>query len=194
MRLQSILLRTLPLPPAGRALAESEYRTLVAIAEALIPDPDLQVPPEQVASNVEAFLLRGRSRRAWRIRALLHLIEWLPVVVHGTPLTRLSLEQRRRLVEQRYVDGRGLWGICAKVRYLVLLGAYGDSRMHGVTDYVPVSKRRRFQQSGQNGNSTPANASGAAVNGTAANGNGVNGNTANGNPAPASGSGASVCS
>lgn len=152
MKLQSILLRTLPLPPAGQALAESEYRTLVAIAEVIFPGPERQVPPEDIADNVQAFLIRGRSRRAWRIRALLNLIEWLPVVVHGKPLTQLTPEQRRELVEQRYVDGKGLWGICAKIRYLVLLGAYGDSRMHVVTDFVPVSKRRRFQQSDQNGN------------------------------------------
>jgi len=151
VRLQTILLRTLPLPPAGHALAESEYRTLVAVAGVLLPGAEREVPPEDVADNVEAFLVRGRSRRAWRIRALLHLIEWLPVVVYGRPLTQLTPEQRRELVEQHYIDGRGLWGICAKVRYLVLLGAYGDARMHVATDYVPVSKRRRFQQRDQNG-------------------------------------------
>ena len=153
MRLQSILLRTLPLPPAGRALAESEYRTLVAVAEVLFPGPAREVPPEEIADNVEAFLNRGRSRRAWRIRALLHLIEWLPVLARGKPMTQLTPEQRRQLVEERYIDGRGLWGICAKVRYLVLLGAYGDARMHVATDFVPVSKRRRFQQGERNGNS-----------------------------------------
>jgi hypothetical protein len=153
VRLQSILLRALPLPPAGRALAESEYRTLVAITEVLIPGPTREIPPEEVADNVEAFLVRGRSRRAWRIRALLHLIEWLPVVVHGKPLSHLALDVRRELVEKRYVDGSGLWAICAKVRYLVLLGAYGDARMHVATGFVPVSKRRRFQQAEHNGNS-----------------------------------------
>jgi hypothetical protein len=158
VRLQSILLRTLPLPPAGRALAESEYRTLVAITEVLFPARE--VPPEEVADNVEAFLVRGRSRRAWRIRALLHLIEWLPIVLHGKPLTRLTLDERRRLVERRYVDGAGLWAICAKIRYLVLLGAYGDARMHVTTGFVPVSKRRRFQQSERSGNGQQSERSG----------------------------------
>jgi hypothetical protein len=153
VRLQSILLRALPLPPAGRALAESEYRTLVAITEVLLPGPTREVPPDEVADNVEAFLIRGRSRRAWRIRALLHLIEWLPVVVHARPFSHLTLDERRALVEKRYVDGSGLWGICAKVRYLVLLGAYGDPRMHVATGFVPVSKRHRFQQTERNGNS-----------------------------------------
>jgi hypothetical protein len=152
VRLQSILLRALPLPPAGRALAESEYRTLVAITEVLLPDPRRDVPPEEVADNVEGFLVRGRSRRAWRIRALLQLIEWLPVVVYGKPLGQLTPDQRRELVERRYVDGAGLWAICGKIRYL-LLGAYGDARMHVATGFVPVSKRRRFQQGERNGNS-----------------------------------------
>lgn len=150
MTLQSLLLRVLPLPTAGKVLADAEWRSLVRIAEAIVPD-SREVPPEDIADNVETFLLRGRSRRAWRVRALLHLVEWSPLTVGRKPLSQLSLTERRRLVEERYIDGRGIWGICAKVRYLVLMGAYGDRRLHAPTSYVPVSRRRRFSQSEQNG-------------------------------------------
>lgn len=133
------------MPSAGQILADSEWRSLARIAEVLIPD-SCEVSPEDIADNVEAFLRRGRSKRAWRVRVLLHLVEWAPVTIGLQPLSRLSPSERRRLVEERYVDGRGLWGLCAKVRYLVLLGAYGDRRLHASTSYIPVSRRRRFFQ------------------------------------------------
>jgi hypothetical protein len=142
----------LPLPSPGRALADGEWRTLARIAETLLEGSaiergDAAVPPEDVADNVEAFLIRGRSKRAWRIRALLHVVEWTPLLRGERPLSRMTPSRRRRLVVERYIDGRGVWGICAKIRYIVLMGAYGDARLHAPTSYVPVSRRGRFAQS-----------------------------------------------
>jgi hypothetical protein len=148
--LQSLLLRLLPLPPPGRLLAESEWRTFVHLAEVLVPDTT-EISSEDIADNIEKFLVRGRSRRAWRIRALMQVVEWSPLTVGQRPLSRMTVRERRRLVEERYVDGRGLWAICAKARYLVLLGAYGDGRLHAATSYVPVSRRRRFAAAVLNG-------------------------------------------
>ncbi len=109
-------------PGAPRRGARSRYRG--------------ELPPEDIADNVERFLIRGRSRRAWRVRALMHVVEWSPLTIGRRPLSQMSPVERRRLVEERYVDGRGIWGICAKARYLVLLGAYGDARLHAPTSYV----------------------------------------------------------
>lgn len=150
MTLQSLILRLLPLPPAGRLLAETEWRTLARLAEALVPTTG-EIPPEDIADNIETFLIRGRSRRAWRVRALMVLVEWSPLTVGRRPLSRMSLRERRRLVEERYVDGRGLWAICSKARYLVLVGVYGDGRLHASTSFVPVSRRRRFAQTARDG-------------------------------------------
>jgi hypothetical protein len=148
--LQSLLLRLLPLPPPGRLLAESEWRTFVHLAEVLVPGTS-EISSEDIADNIEKFLVRGRSRRAWRIRALMQVVEWSPLTLGKRPLSRMTVRERRRLVEERYVDGRGLWAICAKARYLVLLGAYGDGRLHAATSYVPVSRRRRFAPGVLNG-------------------------------------------
>jgi hypothetical protein len=148
--LQSLLLRALPLPPPGRIFAENEWRTLARIAEAIVPDVS-EVPAEDIADNIENFLIRGRSKRAWRIRALLNLIEWAPLSIGQKPISQMTLAERRRLVEERYIDGRGYWGICAKVRYLVLMGAYGDGRLHAPTSFVPASQRRRLAKSTLNG-------------------------------------------
>jgi hypothetical protein len=144
--IQSLLLRVLPLPRPGRVFADGEWRTLARVAEALLPDEASAAgpSPEDVADNIEGFLVRGRSRRAWRVRGLLYLVEFAPLIRGQKPLSRMTVRQRRRLLEDRYVDGRGIWGICAKVRFLVVMGAYGDTRVHEPTHYVPVSKRRRF--------------------------------------------------
>ncbi len=159
MTLQSLLLRVLPLPGPGRVFADSEWRTFVRMAEVLVPDVH-EVSPEDIADNVEKFLLRGRSRRAWRVRALAHLVEWSPVATGQKPLSRMTVSERRRFVEDHYPDGHHVWGICAKIRYLVLLGAYGDGRLHAATSYVPVSSRRRFSQPDLDGR---ANGNGRAV-------------------------------
>jgi hypothetical protein len=141
--LQSLLLRLLPPPPPGKVFAETEWRTLVRLAATLVP-ASVGMPPEDIADNIEKFLVQGRSRRAWRVRALMQVVEWSPLTVGRRPLSQMSAGERRRFVVERYVEGRGLWGICAKARYLVLLGTYGDRRLHAPTSYVPVSSRRRF--------------------------------------------------
>jgi hypothetical protein len=134
---------------------------LARVAEALLPDsfqgvghdvtnpvqtaPDRSRPSgEEIADNVESFLIRGRSKRAWRVRGLMVLVEYSPLLRAQPPLSRMTVAQRRRLITDRYVDGKHLWGICAKVRFLVLMGAYGDARLHAPTSYVPVSRRPRF--------------------------------------------------
>ena len=127
----------------GRALAPDEWKTLVKMAEALLQGSPVVIPPEDVADNVEQFLLTGRSRRAWRVRALLALIEYYPVAFYGERTSRMSLETRRRMISERYERGEGVWYLCSKVRVLVNLGAYGDPRSHAATGYVRFARRKR---------------------------------------------------
>jgi hypothetical protein len=124
--LDELTYRLLPQVGPGRVFADSEWRTLRAVAETILDDLPFKLAPSRVADNVERFLAEGRSRRAWRCRVLLTLLELLPVPTHRHRFSRLSLPLRRRLFEERIIGGRGLWGLCAKVRYLVLMGAYGD--------------------------------------------------------------------
>jgi len=126
LTLDELAYRVLPQVAPGRALADREWRTLSRVAEAILVDLPFQIDPERVADNVERFLCEGRSRRAWRCRVLLTLVESLPLLTHGARFSLLATYQRRAWFEARIVDGRGIWGLCAKVRYLVLMGAYGD--------------------------------------------------------------------
>ena len=86
----------------------------------------------------------GRSRRAWRVRILLHTIELSSLRRFGRRFSRLEIEERRTLIVEEWIPGRGLGRLCAKVKNLVVLGAYGDPRAAARTGYVPVHRRERF--------------------------------------------------
>jgi hypothetical protein len=136
----------LPTLAVGRALAPSEWRTLARVADVFLEGVDLNVSPERTADNVEAFLVAGRSRRAWRVRVLLTVIELSTLPTHRRPFSRLGLDARRDIVRHKWMGGRHVWRICGKVRNLVLLGAYGDREASARTGYVPVPLRPRFQK------------------------------------------------
>lgn len=147
--LDQLAYRVLPQVAPGRAIADREWRTLRLVAEAILIDLPFEMEANRVADNVERFLCEGRSRRAWRCRVLLTLLELMPLTTHGKQFSSLDVRTRRRLFEDRIVDGEGLWALCAKVRYLVLMGAYGDESVPsslGVRTYSerrPLSRVRR---------------------------------------------------
>lgn len=127
--LDELAYRVLPQVAPGRALADSEWRTLRFAAETLLEELPFQLGPERIADNVERFLCEGRSRRAWRCRILLTLLELLPLATQGLPrkcFSHMRGSERRRFFERHVVRGAGPWGLVGKVRYLVLMGAYGD--------------------------------------------------------------------
>jgi hypothetical protein len=136
----------LPRVPVGRVLAHPEWLTLVRVAEVLMSGAPHDVTAERIADNVEEFLRAGRSRRAWRVRVLMHIIEHAPLATNGRRFGDLSPSERRALVEQKWIGGHGVWRICSKVKNLVVLGAYGDRRAAKQTGYVPVPLRPRFQK------------------------------------------------
>ena len=144
LTLEDFAYRVLPRVPAGRALAPSEWQTLVAAADVLVGGGPHGIAPEEVAANVEAFLVAGRSRRAWRVRVLLTCVELLPIATFGRRFGSLTKAERRRVVEEQWIPGRKLGRLCSKVKNLVVLGAYGDPRAAARTGYVPVARRRRF--------------------------------------------------
>ncbi len=137
--------RLLPRVEPGRALADAEWRTLVSAAEVLLDGSPCRTPPTRVADNVERFLSEGRSRRAWRCRVLMYLVEWSAWPQYQRRFSELTLAERRRLIEERYVGGGYAFRLCAKIRYLVLMGAYGDPQAARATGYVPLEERGRFR-------------------------------------------------
>ena len=146
--LEELSYRVLPRVDPGRALADVEWRTLARVAEAMFETIPERPSAEDIADNVERFLSIGRSKRAFRVRALLTLIEWLPLTTHHRTFSSLSVEQRRELIAKRFIAGEHLWGVCAKVRLLVVMGTFGDARSRAATGYIPVAERARFREPG----------------------------------------------
>jgi hypothetical protein len=148
--LEDVCYRLLPRVEAGRALAHGEWLTLVAAAECFLEDAPVDVDAESVADNVERFLCRASGRRAWRIRLLCQLVEWLPFALTGRRFSQLSVDERRALARDRMMQGGRLWSLCGKIRFLTYVGAYGDERAaNRETGYVPIPLRSRLKRESQ---------------------------------------------
>jgi hypothetical protein len=70
----------------------------------------------------------------------------LPVVSTGSRLSEMSPERRRAFLYEKFEYGNRVYRLCAKVRYLVLMGVYGDEAAKGPTSFVDVQDRARFQR------------------------------------------------
>lgn len=134
----------LPAVPNGFALAPAERRILAAVADVVKQGAPVALSGGQVADNVDAFLVAGRSQRAWRIRLLLYLLEYLPLRETGRRLTSLDPDERSKLIRARFQHAKGLWWIASKARYLVLMGLYGDDSAPAATGFVPPERRDRY--------------------------------------------------
>jgi hypothetical protein len=141
--LEHVARLALPRLKPGRVLADPERETLIRMAEVLLEGCPVGISMAQVADNFERFLVLGRSKRAWRCRLLLTLVEYAPMAAYGRPLRLLSKEDRRRFVADKLMKGGPLWSLCAKVRYFALLGAYGDQAGSAATGFIEFPKRKR---------------------------------------------------
>src|SRR6185369_9346852 len=98
------------------------------------------VPLSTIVDTFDRFLVAGRSRRAWRCRLLLTLVEYAPIAVYGRPVRNLTREERRRFVTEKLVKGGRFWSVCAKVRYFAYVGAYGSAEGVRSTGFVPFEQ------------------------------------------------------
>jgi len=141
--LEDLARAVLPKVEKGRVLAEPERRTLLAMAEVLLEGCPVTVPLPEVVEHFEQFLIQGKSKRAWRCRLLLTLVEYAPIVAYGRPVRFLSIDERKKYVREKLMKGGFPWSTCAKVRYLAYAGAYGHPTANAATGFVPFSDRRR---------------------------------------------------
>lgn len=133
----------LPKLPEGRMLADSEKRTLVAMAEVCLEGSPALVTPREAVETFERFLIQGQSKRAWRCRLLLTLVEYAPIVAYGRPVSMMSVDQRKRYVREKLMRGGFPWSTCAKVRYLAYAGAYGHASANKAVGFAPFAERPR---------------------------------------------------
>ena len=141
---EEIAYRVLPRVRPGHALAPNERRVLGCSAEILLSESKLDVKPLEVVENIERFIIQGQSKRAWRIRVLLNVIELLGIGEAGRPFSLLSRRDQERIFKEKVIPEKGPWAVAVGVRPLVLTGAYGDPRALEACEIIPVMKRGRF--------------------------------------------------
>jgi hypothetical protein len=141
--LEDVARVVLPQLPPGRALADVEKRTLRDMAGVLLEGSPVDTSLDDVVEGFERFLLKSKSKRGWRCRALLTLVEYAPIAAYGKPLRLMSLEERRSYVRDKLKAGGFPWSMCAKVRYLVYACAYATPAAERATGFVPFERRRR---------------------------------------------------
>lgn len=145
--LQDLARLVLPSVPPERFFSDSERRTLLAAAEVLLEGSPVEITPAEVVKNVEDFLIDGRSRRAWRIRVLAEILEFAPLLAgYRRKFSRLSPEERRSLMTEKFIHGRYLWAVCSKIRPLIYLGVYGDPRAERAVGFMPWHERPRYKK------------------------------------------------
>jgi hypothetical protein len=145
MTLHGLVLLLLPPSRPGRVFSARERRTLAAAAEVLLKDVDFPIAADDVIANVERFI--GGSRRAWRVRALLALVEAAPLASGQAPFSRLAPAARARVIRERFASNGRVWALCRRIRPLVLLGAYASPDARRRVGWIDVPDRPRFRLS-----------------------------------------------
>src|SRR6266487_3906956 len=101
-------------------LSARERRTVEAFAEVFIAGRGV-LTSSQIADNLDAHLLRVRSKRTASLRLVLFLIEYVvPLLSLRGPFSRQSPATRRRIIERHLIGPRAgrLLRDLAKIRTL----------------------------------------------------------------------------
>ena len=110
-------------------LSPRERRTVEAFAEVFIAGQGEALTPREIADNLDAHLVRVRSKRKASVRLVLFVIEYIvPLLALRGPFSRQSPRARRRIIERYLIGPRAgrLLRNLAKIRTLFLLAYYGD--------------------------------------------------------------------
>ncbi|MGE3801817.1 MAG: GMC family oxidoreductase N-terminal domain-containing protein [Candidatus Kapaibacterium sp.] len=131
-------------------LTPLEFRSLVALSEALIVGTDEKVPPEEMARNADQYLMAFRARTKWIFKLVLNGMQIYPIFSLNPPLSMMDPESRRKYLEDRFYRGtsllpgleRTLVQIMIRIsKQLAYLGYYNDPRTFESIGYVPFTAR-----------------------------------------------------
>ncbi len=131
-------------------LSPLEFRSLIALAEALIVGEDEKVTPEEMARNADRYLASFRARTKWIFRLVLDGMEIYPLLSLNPPLSMMDPWSRRQFLEKRFYRGvsvlPGFWRTITRVmiriaKQIAYLGYYNDPRTFESVGYVPFEKR-----------------------------------------------------
>ncbi|RPI70026.1 MAG: FAD-binding protein, partial [Ignavibacteriales bacterium] len=131
-------------------LSPSQFRTISALAEALIEGKEEKVTPQDIAGNVDKYLSSFKAKTKWIFKLVLTGMQIYPLLSFKPPLTYLSSVKRRKFLENRFYKDVSIvpafWGSLVKVmirvsKQMAYLGYYNDERTHESIGYKKFSQR-----------------------------------------------------
>jgi hypothetical protein len=135
-------------------LSHSEYTTIQALAEVLIPRDKAAIPPEAIAHNVDSYLASFSARDKWKIRLALLALAFYPLLFFRPAWTIMSVGMRKRFILRRFLRGGAKRGLIRNAiesmiraaQQMVYVGYYGDPRGASSAGYRPFSKRDGYEE------------------------------------------------
>jgi choline dehydrogenase-like flavoprotein len=131
-------------------LSPTQFRSIVALSEALIEGKDEKVHPEDIARNVDRYLSSFSAKTKWIFKLVLTAMQIYPMLSLKPPLTYLSAQKRRAFLEDRFYNKVSIlpafWGNIVKVmirisKQMAYLGYYNDERTFESIGYKKFSQR-----------------------------------------------------
>jgi choline dehydrogenase-like flavoprotein len=138
-------------------LSPAGFRTLAALADILVVGEDERITPEEVAKNVDDYLVSFRAHRKWLVKLALTGLHFYPLLTLHPPLAMMSAEERLDFVKKRFlvaiekrrigrVRRRFVQAMIRLGQQMTFLGYYSDERTYESVGYEPFSKRRRYPE------------------------------------------------
>lgn len=136
-------------------LSPLEFRTLVALSEALIVGKKEIVNPRVMAQNVDRYLASFRARTKWIFRLVLNAMEIYPLLSLRVPLSVMNSAERRAFLENRFYKRTNVlpafWRNLVRVmirisKQLAYLGYYNNPKVFPSIGYQPFEQRPDFEQ------------------------------------------------
>ena len=131
-------------------LSPMQFRSLIALSEALIVGKDEKIQPEEIARNVDKYLNSFKARQKWIFKLDLTAMQIYPLLSFKPPLSYQSPEKRKKFLEDKFYREVSIipafWASMVKVmirvaKQMSYLGYYNDERVSESIGYIPFSKR-----------------------------------------------------
>ena len=132
-------------------LSPRERRTVKAFAEVFIEGSGIVISPEEITQNIDDYLRQTRSNRLRSLRLLLFIIEYVMPRLSLWPFrpsfSNMTPAARKGFIEQKISNprNRGPLRDFAKIKSLFAVGYYGDPRVYGSINFIPVAQRPKYQ-------------------------------------------------
>jgi hypothetical protein len=126
-----------------RALLPGMARTARHYTRAVIRADLDETQAEQVARNLDRYIASTPGPRIWRLKLMLVLMEYAPLLRLRLPFRWLSPVAREQFLDRHMAHASGLLRVIAMGRQLVRLGYYASPAPQTSMGFMPVGKRRQ---------------------------------------------------